>query len=390
MTLSLFPARVAIGRVSGPNGGALDVIMTPEFARALTDLFERVGGANGMSSDDLALLASFATDPGALEQDIFSAQLVEATAAPVPVVEAAPPAFDDVAGLVAQLEEMRARINDLEKHFLVSSPAVESELFKAMAAFEAQSAFTPSFVPDWERPGRIGRARANTGAFTTLSATLQITSTLATGTAPFVIASTTNVPNLNGSLLLGKTWAIPDPIGATTPNTGAFSTIAASGRISANLGLTVAGGTFICRGITDNATATALTFTAAGIASYGSTTQYFDEKVNIVDGDPKLVLRSSAGYSWGISNEGVTNNGKLTFRYEDGTLDVLVLDRLGNAVLNNTMTVKGGATFLTTSTALTDGAAAGVGTIANAPAAGNPTKWIGINDNGTTRYIPAW
>jgi hypothetical protein len=26
----------------------------------------------------------------------------------------------------------------------------------------------------------------------------------------------------------------------------------------------------------------------------------------------------------------------------------------------------------------------------NAPAAGNPTKWIPIDDNGTTRYIPAW
>lgn len=32
----------------------------------------------------------------------------------------------------------------------------------------------------------------------------------------------------------------------------------------------------------------------------------------------------------------------------------------------------------------------GAGTITNAPAAGNPTKWIPINDNGTTRYIPAW
>jgi len=54
------------------------------------------------------------------------------------------------------------------------------------------------------------------------------------------------------------------------------------------------------------------------------------------------------------------------------------------------VTTAGGAVFLTTSTALTDGAGAGSGTILNAPAAGNPTKWIGINDNGTTRYIPAW
>jgi hypothetical protein len=56
----------------------------------------------------------------------------------------------------------------------------------------------------------------------------------------------------------------------------------------------------------------------------------------------------------------------------------------------STITVLGGATFLTTSSALTDGAGASTATFTNAPAAGNPTKWIGINDNGTTRYIPAF
>jgi hypothetical protein len=40
--------------------------------------------------------------------------------------------------------------------------------------------------------------------------------------------------------------------------------------------------------------------------------------------------------------------------------------------------------------AFTNGAAAATGTLTNAPAAGNPTKWIPVNDNGTTRYIPAW
>lgn len=43
-----------------------------------------------------------------------------------------------------------------------------------------------------------------------------------------------------------------------------------------------------------------------------------------------------------------------------------------------------------TSAAITSGAGAGAGTLTNAPAAGNPTCWIPINDNGTTRYIPAW
>ena len=39
---------------------------------------------------------------------------------------------------------------------------------------------------------------------------------------------------------------------------------------------------------------------------------------------------------------------------------------------------------------LTNNAGASAGTLTNAPAVGNPTKWIPINDNGTTRNIPAW
>jgi hypothetical protein len=44
-----------------------------------------------------------------------------------------------------------------------------------------------------------------------------ITSTLATGTAPFTVASTTNVANLNASSLSGATFAAPGAIGGTTP-----------------------------------------------------------------------------------------------------------------------------------------------------------------------------
>ncbi len=59
-------------------------------------------------------------------------------------------------------------------------------------------------------------------------------------------------------------------------------------------------------------------------------------------------------------------------------------------VLTGGVTVIGGAQAITTNTALTNGAGIGAGTLTTAPSAGNPTKWIGINDNGTIRYIPAW
>jgi hypothetical protein len=54
------------------------------------------------------------------------------------------------------------------------------------------------------------------------------------------------------------------------------------------------------------------------------------------------------------------------------------------AILGNRQLIKiSGASF-------DNGAGAALGTLANAPAAGDPTKWIPIDDNGTTRYIPAW
>jgi hypothetical protein len=41
-------------------------------------------------------------------------------------------------------------------------------------------------------------------------------------------------------------------------------------------------------------------------------------------------------------------------------------------------------------TIVTSGSSTSAGTLLNAPAAGNPTKWLPYNDNGVTRYIPSW
>lgn len=78
-------------------------------------------------------------------------------------------------------------------------------------------------------PGAIGGTTPSSGAFTTLSASGQITSTVSTGSAPFVVASTTNVANLNASSLSGATFAAPGAIGGGTPSTGAFTTLTSNG-----------------------------------------------------------------------------------------------------------------------------------------------------------------
>lgn len=46
--------------------------------------------------------------------------------------------------------------------------------------------------------------------------------------------------------------------------------------------------------------------------------------------------------------------------------------------------------LIRTSTTLIDGSAGQTATLTNSPVMGNPTKWIAIDDNGTTVYIPVW
>lgn len=72
-----------------------------------------------------------------------------------------------------------------------------------------------------------------------------------------------------------------------------------------------------------------------------------------------------------------------------GGLEGMRIDTSQNAVFKGTIT-HADTNLMRTSVALGNGAAAAAGILLNAPVAGNPTKWIPINDNGTTRYIPAW
>ena len=65
----------------------------------------------------------------------------------------------------------------------------------------------------------IGANSASTGAFTSISASSQISSSLATGTAPFSIASTTVVSNLNADMLDGKHAPAGDIVGTSDTQT---------------------------------------------------------------------------------------------------------------------------------------------------------------------------
>jgi len=162
------------------------------------------------------------------------------------------------------------------------------------------------------------------------------------------------VTNLTGTASIN----INGTIGATTPSTGAFTTLSASGKF------TVGSSTFV-----------------AGDGSIYS---------NAVSG---LTVVGKAGSTNDVSIAAA--NGQNILTNPTGTSNVVIGNGSGTISAANSLAVTGtittsSTTLHTSSVSLTNGAGAGAGTITNAPAAGNPTKWIPIVDNGTTRYIPCW
>lgn len=103
---------------------------------------------------------------------------------------------------------------------------------------------------------------------------------------------------------------------------------------------------------------------------------------SIITGTPTTI----AGY--GIT-DGVTKTGIETLSNKTLTTPNIGAATGTSIVLTGGITT-GNTTLHTTSVTLTNAAGAAAGTLTNAPVAGNPTKWIEINDNGTIRRIPTW
>lgn len=151
MSLNLFPVRVPIGTATDKNGTNMPVLMTPEFARALSDLFELLGSGNGISLMDLEQLGTDALIPkpdAAIPDQMTALQ-------------------PDYAGEVAQL---RQQVADLAMMVQAMAPTGGDTSMQDM--FMVLST-TPVNSVDWERPGSIGRQTPNRGAFTTLTASAQ-------------------------------------------------------------------------------------------------------------------------------------------------------------------------------------------------------------------------
>lgn len=104
----------------------------------------------------------------------------------------------------------------------------------------------------------------------------------------------------------------------------------------------------------------------------------------------KLVAAGVAGQmllSGGpLADPAMGNNPTIT----GGTIDGAPIGETTPEAAAFTQITNGDTNLMRTSVALANGSAAAAGTLTNAPVAGNPTKWVPIDDNGTTRYVPAW
>jgi hypothetical protein len=99
--------------------------------------------------------------------------------------------------------------------------------------------------------GTVGATTATTGAFTTVSASGVITSTVTTGTAPFTVASTTQVANLNAATAGTATTATNATNVALSAGTGATNYILFSAAATGNQPLTT--NTLLTYNYTNNA-----------------------------------------------------------------------------------------------------------------------------------------
>lgn len=109
------------------------------------------------------------------------------------------------------------------------------------------------------------------------------------------------------------------------------------------------------------------------------------------DTDSILLLTNAAGTDFDRLQLGGTTSSFPSLKRSSAALLARLADDSADAIIQCLrISTSSAAPMFASRTTLTNGAGASAGTLANAPSVGNPTKWIAIDDNGTTRQIPCW
>ena len=139
-------------------------------------------------------------------------------------------------------------------------------------------------------------------------------------------------------------------------------------------------------------TATTVVATSNVNAGAGSNLGFTGRSILTSGADGNIALSNNAGSSFSYLQFGGTSASFPALKRNTNSLECWLADGsayasflAANLYVTNTafmVRVTGGV--------WSNGVGAATGTLTNAPTAGNPTKWIPIDDNGTTRHIPAW
>lgn len=260
-------------------------------------------------------------------------------------------------------------------------------------------------VTSFPVPGAIGVTTPAAANFTSIGVTTQGTGAFTTGnfsSTLFAGGVTTlrgaNVPisNASGFLVVGSSDAAGADLGGSVGFTANTTSLAnyPMGNISARLVATGAGAyaSYMAFATTDGSGAVAerMRLTSTGLAVTGALSSTSDITIGaagnlLLAGNFAKYIRANTGSSADLRLGGW--NG-VNIEVGSGFTNVASFSSTGLAV-TGTLTTSS-TTLHTSSVSLTNGAAAALGTLTNAPVAGNPTKWIPIVDNGVTRYIPCW
>lgn len=146
--------------------------------------------------------------------------------------------------------------------------------------------------------GVTASSLTSVGTLTSLTTSGQITSSLSTGAAPFSVASTTNVANLNASSLSGATFAAPGTIGGTTPSAATFTTLTTSGSVGVGASAPAFIKLYVAGTLPSSSTASRAVEVAATIPST-STAQGFGYNTNLSTEAAAFTLTTLAHYRAG-------------------------------------------------------------------------------------------
>lgn len=189
---------------------------------------------------------------------------------------------------------------------------------------------------------------------------------------PVTIDNRISVPTMSALTLLGTSGAYALYVQAGSTVGSSFGAHILGGTNSSDFALVVANQAASTNFLTVNGQGqitTIATVTTSGVYAFN------------------MFAPTGAGASFGLAIQAGTNTTDYALNIANaaGTFNPLLVR--GDGLVQ---TQGGAQPMIGSITAWNNGAGAGAGTLTNAPAAGNPTKWISINDAGTIRKIPAW